>query len=227
MGGGSTTIAAVSDGHVVFNSAKYTKVGGDSMDALLLQLLQQSHDLTNVLLPYQLQYIQNAIATPFGKKVDIVSSLNTGQESNTTGPNHPNNAANNAANNYKRTVTPDLIPISTQSYYNYQLRKLLQDLKYHVTTIPLTPLNPVAAKDIDRKYVLPDGQVVQMGEAGCVLGESLFQPTYNLGEDVVTDLHENYRFKALPIDLYSCIQATDVDLRTTLLSNIVICGGSQ
>lgn len=232
MGGGHTTIASISEGHVIFNAARYTKTGGDMVDAMLLRLMQHSHDIKQILLPYQLD------KQMFQHKHNILFSQRSTIPPPPDGATEEERLAHIAAMQKKREQEQRehqapialALPPSTPSYYNYQLRKLIHDIKLHTLTIPITPLNPIAAKDVLKDYVLPDGQVIHMGEAGCVAGESLFQPTYQLGQMVTTlggDLHEKYQFSALPIDIFNCIQSTDVDLRVSLLNNILLCGGAS
>lgn len=199
-GSGHTTIAAVSDGRALLTSAKYSKVGGDSLDALLWRLLQQSYNMKE--LPLSYQYV-----------TQITSS--------NISPSRPSSIP--SVGDTVRSVTPSHKEVSA-SFKNFAQRQLLQSLKHECLNIPLTPLNPIAVKELHSLHVLPDGQVIDVGEIGSVLGESLFLSTLSLGQEVAVDLLPSFRHLSLPQTLVDCLLDTDVDLRTLLLNNIVLSG---
>lgn len=68
---------------------------------------------------------------------------------------------------------------------------------------------------IEKEYVLPDGQVIHLGNERFRASECLFQPSF-VGEEI-RGIHEQ---------VFSSIQRCDIDLRSSLYHDIVLSGGS-
>merc|ERR1711983_57926 len=69
--------------------------------------------------------------------------------------------------------------------------------------------------DLEKKYELPDGQVITIGQERFRCGEVLFQP--NLIGKETEGIHKL---------TYQSIMACDVDIRKDLYANIVLSGGT-
>lgn len=259
MGSGQTTIAAVSSGHSLLNTAQYSKVSGDSLDALLHQLLLSSHSLDELPLSYQYHKSKNLTTG----KIDVQRLLAAPISDST------------------RTELQGLRALQgTPSYHAYCTRLLLRDIKETCMTIPFTPYNPEAIIQDEKykeklsktgfynknnsgmnsmnddggqddkltaeeqlsqmkqcEYVLPDGKVLNLTETGMILGESLFQPLYKLSNvNIVTDLQAprvdlsnlstSSTLTTLQGAVHRCILDNDADLKSVMLNNIILCGGS-
>ncbi len=72
------------------------------------------------------------------------------------------------------------------------------------------------SSDIEKNYVLPDGQVITIGSERFRCTETMFQPCFIGKED--EGVHKL---------LYNSIQKCDIDLRKDLMHNIVLSGGSS
>ncbi|CAL1526472.1 unnamed protein product [Lymnaea stagnalis] len=93
--------------------------------------------------------------------------------------------------------------------------EVVRQLKERVCYLSINPLREESVEMEKVQYALPDGNVVEIGPARFRAPELLFRP--DLIGDECEGIHE----------VLSCsIQKSDLDLRKTLYSNIVLSGGS-
>uniref|UniRef100_A0A3P8Z6K9 Actin like 7A n=1 Tax=Esox lucius TaxID=8010 RepID=A0A3P8Z6K9_ESOLU len=110
------------------------------------------------------------------------------------------------------------------------LQKLLQQSEKHVYCDKLGQMDEIkvnacyVAPDVDTElrkndtamqYTLPDGNSVSLGKERFLCPEVLFQPS----------LIES-REPGLPVLVMNCINKCDINLKSDMLHNILICGGS-
>jgi centractin len=94
-------------------------------------------------------------------------------------------------------------------------QEIVRTIKENVCYLALNPQKEETSEGEKTKYILPDGSPLMIGNAKFRAPELLFRPDL-IGEEFF-GLH----------DVLSCaIQKSDMDLRRTLYSNIVLSGGS-
>lgn len=93
--------------------------------------------------------------------------------------------------------------------------EVLRQIKERTCYLSINPLKEESVDTEKVQYTLPDGNVVEIGPARFRAPELLFRPDL-IGEEC-EGIHEVLSYS---------IQKSDVDLRKTLYSNIVLSGGS-
>ena len=121
-----------------------------------------------------------------------------------------------------RDVTNYLQRLLRQKGYNFSSsaeKEIVRDVKEKLCYVALDPERElILSKKIsgmDKSYMLPDGEVIDVGIERFLAPESFFNPSV-LGKELD------------PLDdvLVDAINECDVDLRRELFSNIVLSGGS-
>jgi len=94
-------------------------------------------------------------------------------------------------------------------------QEIVKQIKENVCYLALNPQKEESGEGEKTRYTLPDGSILEIGNAKFRAPELLFRPDL-VGEEYY-GLHEVLAF---------AIQKSDMDLRRTLYSNIVLSGGS-
>jgi len=97
-------------------------------------------------------------------------------------------------------------------------REIVRDIKEKYTYCAMDfedEMKLFRTKNMTRKYVLPDGTVIKLGEEMFKSGEVLFDPEL-IGKEMDGIHHA----------VYNSIQSTDMDLRKDLFNNVVLSGGT-
>eukprot|EP00494_Astrolonche_serrata_P006901 UN06926 len=95
------------------------------------------------------------------------------------------------------------------------VKSIKEELCYVAKDFKLEMQNSETSKDLDKKYELPDGQIIEVGSARFRTPEVLFQPKLiGMESDGIHSL------------TYESIKKCDMDVRRDLYSNIVLSGGS-
>ncbi|KAJ6798194.1 actin-like [Iris pallida] len=118
-----------------------------------------------------------------------------------------------------RDLTYALMKILTERGYsltNTADLQVVMDIKEKLAYIaPDYEQELETAKSVQKRYKLPDGQVITIGAERFICPEALFQPSL-IGMEAA-GIHEM---------TYNCIRKCDVDMRKDLYGNIVLSGGS-
>jgi actin, other eukaryote len=97
-------------------------------------------------------------------------------------------------------------------------REIVRDIKEKFSYCALDYDNEMKlyrTRNMTRKYVLPDGNIIKLGEEMFKSAEVLFDPEL-IGKEI-NGIHHA---------VYNSIQSTDMDLRKDLFSNVVLSGGT-
>jgi actin-like protein 6A len=116
----------------------------------------------------------------------------------------------------------------TDSYRAYMQQAVIRDLKESLCRVHEQPFSEHLYAQLPRKpFVLPDGNVVDVGVERIMVGEALFNANLGLGSEVTVDLHPQQTFSGLHKMVCESIDACDVDIRRDLYSNIILGGGGS
>lgn len=123
-----------------------------------------------------------------------------------------------------RDITDHLRVLMRKSGYNFNTsaeRDIVRDMKEKLCYISRNPEKEEASlfeksnKEIYTPYKLPDGSIVEVGPERFRAPEILFDPSIVGLEDV-----------GIQQQVVNSIQKCDVDMRSTLYSNLILSGGS-
>jgi len=95
-------------------------------------------------------------------------------------------------------------------------KELVRDLKEQICFVSLDYDKDMQAENLAADYKLPDGSTITIENERCHCTEILFQP-HNLLDIDRGGIHEL---------CFESMQGTDIDLRTSMRENIVLCGGT-
>jgi len=95
-------------------------------------------------------------------------------------------------------------------------KELVRDLKEQICFVATDYERDMKRQDLATDYKLPDGSIITIENERCHCTEILFQPHQLLDIDR-GGIHEL---------CYESMQGTDIDLRSSMRENIVLCGGT-
>lgn len=129
------------------------------------------------------------------------------------------------------TVEDVKTPGITDSYRQYQVDAICQDVKHTICRVSDTPFDPEENSQIPTvSYELPDGQEIQVGADRFTVPEVMFNPSLlsrfgDVGKNV-QPLGGAESLQSLPSVISDCISRCDIDLRRELYGGIVLTGGT-
>lgn len=112
----------------------------------------------------------------------------------------------------------------TESYFSYQLTRMLADLKRVTCLVSATPLRGPEIRGT-KQYELPSGYEVLLGSERVAIAEPLFQPSLF----PLNDMSVGSNALGLSEIAYHAMQKADAppEIMTNLASNIVLHGGTS
>ncbi|KAL2316049.1 SWI/SNF and RSC complexes subunit arp42 [Schizosaccharomyces pombe] len=136
------------------------------------------------------------------------------------------NMANGSADAVKPAVLYPPIQDLTSSYEIFQKRRVIEEWKESVLDVLDTPFDEAKASSRNPKpFEFPDGVTHKFGQERFRISEILFNPSFSASRSAETTppqgsvgLHEL---------VYQSILACDSELRSPLLNNIVVTGGTS
>jgi actin-like protein 6A len=118
---------------------------------------------------------------------------------------------------------------TTDSYRQFQVDSICEDIKHSICRVSEAPFNPEDNASIPTvSYELPDGQEIQVDAARLTVPELLFNPSLlssfgDVGQGVLTS---GAAVQSLPAAITDCINRCDVDIRREMYNGIVLTGGT-
>lgn len=200
IGAGSISVTPVYDGYVLKNAAVVQRGFGSEW------------------LSKQLQ-----IALKDDLKIDMNRELKSSCEIKSKTP-----VGLGESSNYELTSDHSKL---TDSFLEYHRGKVLDELKESIVQVPETPFNPVDLALRPPKYFeFPTGYNRNFILERFRVGELLFDPSkrYKSSEESVEMSDITDQSPMGLVDLVSkCLGLCDVDMRSNLVGNIIVCGGGS
>lgn len=105
----------------------------------------------------------------------------------------------------------------TPSFIDLQRQRVFDEFKESMVQVSDMPLSDASQASM-RSFELPDGSTIDMGRERLILGESLVSP-----DPAIQDGWSLGGTTRLAID---AINSCDVDIRSSMATNVVVCGGT-
>jgi actin-related protein len=160
---------------------------------------------------------QLKIALQTDLKIDLDRELRCPSEIKSKQPVPLAEESNYEASSDAQTLSP--------SYLEYHRSKVLDELKESIVQVPETPFNPIDLALRPPKYFeFPTGFNRNFILERFRVGELLFDPSKRYASNEMTD-------DSAPLGLTDLVAKSlgmcDVDMRSTLVGNIIVCGGGS
>ena len=108
------------------------------------------------------------------------------------------------------------VPVATELFLK---ERIWEEMKEALCFMPSNAL-PVVDPNLSKSFHLPDGQIVQVEK------ERSDAPALLLTPSIWNDI-QSKETKGIHELVYDAVQAMDPDIRTEMLNNIILCGGSS
>jgi actin-like protein 6A len=117
------------------------------------------------------------------------------------------------------------LPNTTQSYHNFMVQRIIEDIKEVTCSVPDTGFDLNLQQNVTSvPYELPDGRILQIGAERFIVPEVLFNPTV-LGTNYLREVGQAR--VGLSQLIYNSLNTTDFDIRTQLFGAVMLCGGTS